>query len=105
LPRKPWHHDGRSRHERGYDAAWVKQRKRILIRDCYLCQPCQRIGRVTLATEVDHIIPKAKGGTGDDDNLQSICNECHVVKTEREAAEAQGRRVKRKIGADGWPVE
>jgi 5-methylcytosine-specific restriction enzyme A len=102
--RKPWAHSG-SRHDRGYGSAWVKTRARILERDDYLCQPCLRNGRVTPATEVDHIKPKADGGSDDDDNLQSICHACHVTKTEQEAAKAQGRRSKRQIGADGWPVD
>ncbi|WP_247360100.1 HNH endonuclease signature motif containing protein [Ralstonia pseudosolanacearum] len=37
-----------------------------------------------LATEVDHIVPKARGGTDDDDNLQAINVECHRAKTVRE---------------------
>jgi len=54
------------------------------------------------ATEVDHIIPKAKGGTDDMSNLQAINKECHKKKTARE----QGRTLKQKItiGIDGYPV-
>jgi 5-methylcytosine-specific restriction enzyme A len=99
-----WQHDRRSRHERGYGASWVKIRARILTRDHYLCQPCLAKNRPTPATEVDHVTPKAKGGTDDDDNLQAICHDCHKAKTEVEAAEAQGRKVRRKIGPDGWPA-
>lgn len=83
-----------SRHDRGYGAAWVKTRARILIRDMHLCQPCRAKGRPTPATQVDHIKPKAKGGTEDDDNLQAICRNCHDAKTLAEAAEAQGREVR-----------
>ena len=71
----------RSRHERGYGTAWDKLRIVILRRDKYLCQPCVRDGYTTTAQEVDHIIPKAKGGTDDEDNLQSICTPCHKHKT------------------------
>jgi 5-methylcytosine-specific restriction enzyme A len=105
LTREPWHHDGRSRHERGYGAAWVKTRSRILKRDGYLCQTCKREGRLTPATAVDHVKPKAKGGTDDDDNLASICAAHHAEKSAREAAEGRGYRPKRKIGLDGWPME
>ena len=93
-----------SRHARGYGAAWVKTRIRILRRDLHLCQPCLSAGRPTPATEVDHIKPKAKGGCDDDANLQAICTDCHKAKTEREAAEAQGRTVRQTIGLDGWPL-
>ena len=105
MTRKPWHHDGRSRHERGYGSAWVKLRERILKRDDYLCQPCQREGRITTATQVDHITPKAKGGGDEDGNLQAICDAHHAEKSAREAAEARGYRPRRQIGLDGWPVE
>jgi 5-methylcytosine-specific restriction endonuclease McrA len=94
----------RSRHERGYGWQWTKTRAIILARDNGLCQPCLANGRPTPATEVDHISPKHKGGTDDHDNLQAICDQCHTAKTEREAAEAQGRRVRQTIGADGWPL-
>jgi 5-methylcytosine-specific restriction protein A len=83
-----------SRHERGYGAAWVKLRESILRRDNYLCQACLTTGRPTEATHVDHITPKAKGGSDDEGNLQSLCKPCHEAKTTAEAAEAQGRTVK-----------
>lgn len=100
-----WRGNRGTRHERGYGAAWVRTRKRILARDLHLCQPCLRRGVTTAATEVDHVKPKSKGGTDDDVNLQAICRLCHAAKTEREAEEAQGRRHKPTIGADGWPME
>lgn len=75
-----------SRHERGYGAQWDRDRKRILERDAGLCQICLGNGQVTLATQVDHIIPKCDGGTDDADNLQAICKPCHQAKT---AAESQ----------------
>ena len=93
-----------TRHERGYGSAWVKLRLSIMSRDRYLCQPCLAKDRPTPAVAVDHIIPKSLGGTDRDDNLQAICGPCHDAKTEREAAEAQGRRIKPTIGLDGWPI-
>lgn len=69
--------------ERGYGHAWRKLRDRILRRDKGLCQPCQKAGRLTPATEVDHIVEKAHGGTDAMDNLQAICGPCHRAKTAR----------------------
>jgi len=89
-----------SRHQRGYGWIWEKIRARILRRDKGLCQPCLRKGRVTQATEVNHITPKAQGGTDSDKNLESICHPCHVDETLRQ----QGKRSKPTFGADGWPV-
>lgn len=95
----PW--SDKSRHARGYGAAWDKLRKAILARDLHLCQPCKANGRMTAATQVDHIKAKVKGGTDDPANLQAICHACHTDKTTADS----GGRVKVRIGADGWPVE
>lgn len=93
-----------SRHARGYGHEWMQLRKLILARDYYLCQPCMMTGRATEAVAVDHITPKALGGNDDPANLQSICGPCHEAKTAKEAAEAQGRKYRLTIGADGWPI-
>lgn len=90
-----------SRHERGYGSAWVKLREVILRRDGYLCQACKAKGRPTPATDVDHITPKAQGGTDAQDNLQALCRPCHKDKTAQEHGERHG---KQKFGDDGWPV-
>lgn len=74
-----------NRHERGYGTAWTKLREFVLKRDEGLCKPCKAAGRVTLASEVDHRIPKAEGGTDDESNLQAICRTCHLDKTQAEA--------------------
>jgi 5-methylcytosine-specific restriction protein A len=81
-----------SRHERGYGSEWTRTRPRIFKRDCGLCQPCLRVGLITKACAVDHVTPKSEGGTDDDDNLQSICDPCHVAKTAEESARAKARR-------------
>lgn len=96
-----------SRHKRGYGTAWDKLRKVILTRDKHLCQPCMKKGRVTPARTVNHIKPKAQGGTDDPDNLESICDPCHAEETARQSAEAQGRtyRTCKPFGIDGWPVD
>ncbi|MHA7852209.1 HNH endonuclease [Roseovarius sp.] len=97
-----------SAHSRGYGAAWRKLRLRIMRRDMWLCQPCQRNGLITPATECDHIKPKANGGDDDPANLQAICSACHADKTQAEAKEAQQElcnQGKAFVGADGWPVE
>lgn len=83
--REPWASSkNKSRHERGYDSAWDKRRKRILKRDNYLCQPCKEEGIYTKAKAVDHKKPKSQGGGDEDENLQSICDPCHKEKTIKE---------------------
>jgi 5-methylcytosine-specific restriction protein A len=86
-----------TRQERGYGAEWERTRERILLRDEGLCQVCMQRGHFTLATAVDHIVGKAEARwrqwtaerTEADENLQSICDPCHEVKTEDEAQRAR----------------
>ena len=101
-----------SRQSRGYGAAWDRLRKRILKRDNYLCQckHCKAEHRVTPASEVDHIVSKAKakamGWTtaqiNDELNLQAINSDCHVRKTLEDIGAEPKPRVR--IGLDGFPV-
>ncbi len=69
--------------ERGYGWRWQKRRESILNREP-LCRPCKQAGRIASATEIDHIIPLAQGGTDQADNLQPICHACHEAKTRTE---------------------
>ncbi|ECC6921930.1 HNH endonuclease [Salmonella enterica] len=75
---------GRTNKQRGYGYTWTLLRERIMQRDNFICQPCRQQGIATPATAVDHIKPKAHGGTDDDSNLQAICEACHRMKTARE---------------------
>lgn len=75
-----------SRQDRGYGAAWEHLRLEVLERDGYLCQIGRGRGSCTIdATEVDHIIPKAAGGSDELENLQAVCPTCHRAKTDRDA--------------------
>lgn len=64
---------------------WRRLRARILAAQP-LCVHCERAGRVTLATELDHRVPLSQGGTDDPANLDPICSDCHQAKTAAEAA-------------------
>lgn len=46
-----------------------------------------------LATQLDHIVPIAEGGTDDWDNLQGMCRRHHGVKTRFEELRRAGRIV------------
>lgn len=74
-----------------YGWAWSKKRDKILKRDGYLCQPCYRQHKFTEAKEVDHVVPKAAGGSERDSNLEAICHTCHKIKTRDEAQRGRGR--------------
>lgn len=71
---------------------WRRKREAVLKRDEYLCKPCRRSQRLTLATQVDHITPRAQGGSDDDENLEAICDACQDAKRAIEAAEGRRRR-------------
>ena len=86
--------------ERGYGWRWQKLRVQILKRDGYLCTACIERGRPTPATDVDHIKPKANGGSDEPDNLTSMCKPCHEAKSARD----KGHTPKQTIGQDGWPM-
>jgi 5-methylcytosine-specific restriction protein A len=73
-----------SAHSRGYDRRWQVIRHSVLS-ESPLCILCQKHGRVTAASEVHHIIPLAKGGTHDYNNLMPLCKSCHSEITIRES--------------------
>lgn len=73
-----------NRHERGYGKEWEEIRAIVLSRDNYLCVPCRTKHIISKAVQVDHKIPKDQGGTDSVNNLQSICDRCHKIKTARE---------------------
>jgi len=73
---------------RGYDNQWRKLRNSFIMHNP-LCRHCEESGRVTPAQDVDH----RKPFKGKDDplrldwnNLQSLCRQCHNIKTRRESA-------------------
>ena len=59
---------------------WLK--KQIRERDTGFCQQCLRDGKIVEGTEIDHIIPRAEGGTHEPENLELLCHECHRHKTQ-----------------------
>lgn len=81
--RVPW--EGRTWASTGYGKNWLKIRRQVLLEEpsCRLC------GRV--AVTVDHIVPKARGGSDDRSNLQPLCDLCRKMKDKRDSAD--GRRL------------
>lgn len=74
-----------SSNERGYGYRWKKLRDRFIQKHPH-CVECLKNGVITLATDVDHIIPH-RGDPKllyDENNLQSLCKSCHSKKTARE---------------------
>jgi 5-methylcytosine-specific restriction protein A len=74
----------------------VAQRLRIRERDGYRCRAC---GCAVRVGQVDHVTPLDSGGSDDDSNLQLLCDDCHVDKTNKDS----GFRVRRKVNSNGEP--
>lgn len=88
------------KHERIRGRALQKLRARIFNADP-LCRMCKDKGKITPATQLDHIVALTNGGTNDDDNLQGLCEACHTEKTYNDV----GYSHRQEIGEDGWPKE
>ncbi len=66
--------------KRGYGHAWRILRTFKLNRS----PMCEHPGCIEAATDVDHIVAKARGGTDALENLQALCHSHHSQKTARE---------------------
>ena len=61
-------------YQRGFDYGHSSRRKAVLHRDNYTCQCC---GKKNCRLEVHHIIFRSHGGTDDENNMITLCKECH----------------------------
>jgi 5-methylcytosine-specific restriction endonuclease McrA len=75
--------------ERLSGRALQERNKRIKVRDRFHCKNKQ-CNLITDQLQVDHKVAIAHGGLDVDDNLQSLCDCCHRVKS---AIESSGRRL------------
>ncbi|MCL4822053.1 MAG: HNH endonuclease [Vicinamibacteria bacterium] len=83
-----WAQSAASSTARGYGASWKRIRAQVL-REEGSCRRCGSSGRPT----VDHIVPKAEGGTDERSNLQRLCSGCQQSKAGREGAAGRRRSV------------
>jgi 5-methylcytosine-specific restriction endonuclease McrA len=65
-----------------YRARASLSRRAVLVRDNFECQYCGRP-----AENVDHVIPKSRGGAHTWDNVVAACRPCNARKENRPAAE------------------
>lgn len=61
-------------YQQGFNYGYSSRRSAILHRDGYTCQCC---GKKNCRLEVHHIRFKSDGGTDDEENLITLCKECH----------------------------
>ncbi|MDE0489311.1 MAG: HNH endonuclease [Gammaproteobacteria bacterium] len=67
---------------------WQSLRRAVFMRDRWLCQKCLTPGR---KLECDHIVPLAAGGDHSMANLQTLCRDCHIAKSQEERGNAVPR--------------
>ena len=72
----------------------VLSRKNILRRDSHRCQYC---GKSEVTLTVDHIVPKARGGTETWENLVAACVQCNNRKGDRTPHEASMQLLRKPI--------
>lgn len=79
--------------QRGYGYRWRRLRRRVLAEQPLCTDPFNlhsEDNRTEIATDVDHIVPRADGGTDERGNLQPLCHSCHSRKT-AQAQTGRGR--------------
>jgi 5-methylcytosine-specific restriction endonuclease McrA len=68
----------RNSERKSNSSRWKKIREQILRRDGYVCYICG--GE---ANTVDHMVPVARGGTDQPDNLAACCASCNYSKKDK----------------------
>ena len=61
-------------YQKGFNYGYSSRRSAILHRDNYICQCC---GKKNCRLEVHHIKFRRDGGTNDEENLITLCEDCH----------------------------
>ena len=77
----------------------LQRRNKRFLQENPLCVMCEAEGRVSVAEEVDHIIPLFKGGADEWKNLQGLCLACHATKTAKDMGYHKGG-----CDVDGYPL-
>lgn len=73
-----WRHRGQN-----FDPVPGTQRYAILARAKGRCEACG-VSSMERALQVDHIVPRAQGGSNDLANLQALCSTCNAQKLDRD---------------------
>lgn len=61
-------------YQKGFNYGYASRREAVLHRDNYTCQCC---GKKNCRLEVHHIKFRRDGGTDDEENLITLCEDCH----------------------------
>ena len=61
-------------YQKGFNYGHSSRRKAVLHRDNYTCQCC---GKKNCQLQTHHIIFRSRGGSDDENNMITLCKECH----------------------------
>jgi hypothetical protein len=65
----------------------------VLARDRWTCCSCGRSAQQDgVLLEVDHIVPRSRGGTNTLENLQTLCKKCNLGKSNRDSTDLRSDR-------------
>lgn len=67
-------------------------RWQVFQRDDWKCVACGRQSHDGVLLHVDHILPRSKGGKDALDNLQTLCGECNLGKSNRDSTNLRTRK-------------
>ena len=82
MPTQPKPHIQSTKRQRG--SMLQKRRQQVFERDGWQCQSCGRFG-TTKTLKADHVKPLQLGGPDTNDNMQTLCKDCHNTKSSEEA--------------------
>jgi hypothetical protein len=77
----------------------VVSRKNILVRDGYRCMYCG-LSKAGGDLELEHVIPKSRGGKNSWDNLVAACRKCNAKKDDKTPEEAGMKLIRRPLPAN-----
>jgi len=72
-------------------------RNAVLRRDKFACRQCGRTADDGVKLEIDHRLPKSKGGTNAQSNLWVLCDACNRGKSDRENDKVDPREIDSKL--------
>jgi hypothetical protein len=73
----------------------------VLARDQWTCCSCGRSARQDgVLLEVDHILPRSRGGSNAMDNLQTLCRKCNQGKSNRDSTDLRWAAAQRVQGEE-----
>lgn len=69
-------------------------RWQVFQRDNWTCVSCRRRGEDGIILQVDHILPRSKGGRDEISNYQTLCFDCNIGKSNKDETDLRSGSVK-----------